>query len=142
MGDIKDKDIDSFLDNIKLDDLVLGNVNEDELLEYLLYIKLNNGQCFECEEKKFYKIKNSKKYECVNLHIVSPTSGTIFHKSSTPLSYWFYAICKYKETDHKYTATDLQKDIGVTYKTAWRMISKIKELDNVDISKSKKYVVE
>lgn len=50
-----------------------------------------------------------------------PLSGTIFEKSTTPLRLWFYALFLMTQTEGKISAKQLQRQLGVTYKTAWRI---------------------
>jgi transposase len=57
---------------------------------------------------------------------VSPTAGTIFHKSSTSLHLWFYAIWLITSTRCGVSAKQLERELGVTYKTAWRMFNLIR----------------
>ena len=57
---------------------------------------------------------------------VHPTAGTIFHKSSTSLHLWFYAIYLMSSTRCGISAKQLEREIGVTYKTAWRMFRLIR----------------
>lgn len=59
-------------------------------------------------------------------HHVHPTAGTIFHKSSTSLHLWFYAIYLITSTRRGISAKQLEPEIGVTYKTAWRMMNLIR----------------
>ena len=47
--------------------------------------------------------------------------GTIFEGSRTPLQLWFYAIFMFTTTRNGVAAKELQRQLGVTYKTAWRM---------------------
>ena len=54
------------------------------------------------------------------LHL-QPTAGTIFEGSSTPLPLWFYAVYLMASTRCTISAKELQRELGVTYKTAWRM---------------------
>lgn len=54
------------------------------------------------------------------LHL-HPTAGTIFHKSSTSLHLWFYAMYLMTSTRCGISAKQLERELGVTYKTAWRM---------------------
>ena len=62
-----------------------------------------------------------------------PTAGTIFHKSSTSLHLWFYAMWLITSTRWGVSAKQLERELGVTYKTAWRMFNKIRnELMNQD----------
>ena len=58
---------------------------------------------------------------------VHPTADTIFHKSSTSLHLWFYAMCIMTSTRCGSSAKQLEREIGVTYKTAWRMFHLIRE---------------
>ena len=59
-------------------------------------------------------------------HHVHPTAGTIFHKSSTDLRLWFYAMYIMASTRCGISAKQLERELGVTYKTAWRIFSKIR----------------
>jgi hypothetical protein len=59
---------------------------------------------------------------------ISPLAGTIFEKSTTPLSLWFYAIFMFSTSKNGVSAKELQRQLGVTYKTAWRMASQIRKL--------------
>lgn len=64
---------------------------------------------------------------CGQSHIY-PKAGTIFEKSSTSLHDWFYAIFLMSVSKNGVAARELQRHIGVTLKTAWRMQVKIKEM--------------
>jgi transposase-like protein len=55
-----------------------------------------------------------------------PTAGTIMHKSSTSLHLWFHAIFLMAQTRCGISAKQLERELGVTYKTAWRMFTKIR----------------
>src|SRR5438445_6019297 len=57
---------------------------------------------------------------------VHPTAGTIFHKSSTSLHLWFYAMYVMASTRCGVSAKQLERELGVTYKTAWRMFNLIR----------------
>lgn len=59
-------------------------------------------------------------------HKISPTAGTIFHKSSTSLHLWFYAMWIITSTRCGVSAKQLERELGVTYKTAWRMFNLIR----------------
>lgn len=57
---------------------------------------------------------------------IYPTAGTIFHKSSTSLHLWFFAIWVMTSTRCGVSAKQLERELGVTYKTAWRMFNLIR----------------
>ena len=57
-----------------------------------------------------------------------PLADTIFHKSETPLKSWFYAIFLFANSKNGVAAKELERQLGVTYKTAWRMAKQIRML--------------
>ena len=79
--------------------------------------------CPPCERvRKFHRTRSRLSYTCdsCGLHI-HPAKGTIFEKSTTPLRLWFYAIYLIVSTENRITAKQLERELGVTYKTALRM---------------------
>jgi transposase-like protein len=60
-------------------------------------------------------------YQC------SVTAGTIFHKTRTPLTSWFWAIYRMSHDKKGISAVQLAKEIGVSYVTAWTMQHKIRK---------------
>lgn len=88
----------------------------------------HTAQCPKCErERRFHRVKSRPSYSCdscgKHLH---PLAGTIFEKSSTPLHLWFYACYLMTSTRCGVSAKHLERELGVTYKTAWRMFNKIR----------------
>jgi transposase-like protein len=103
--------------------------DEDTCLEWLrrkLYP--TKIYCVNCQKPtKHHKLSGRKVYGCDYCgHQISPTAGTIFHKSPTPLVYWFYAIYLMAQTRTGISAKQLERELGVTYKTAWRMFKLIR----------------
>ncbi len=85
--------------------------------------------CPFCGSEKYYKFKNSHTYKCADcLKKYNAKSGTIFENTKIPLSKWFVSI--YIATSHKKGISSLQlsKDIGVTQKTAWFILHRIREM--------------
>src|SRR5438874_4221818 len=63
-----------------------------------------------------------------------PTADTIFHKSSTSLHLWFYAMYLMASTRCGISAKQLQRELGVTYKTAWRIFKQMRSLLDEDVT--------
>jgi transposase len=86
--------------------------------------------CEKCEATtKHHRVKSRPSYSCDHCgHHVHPTAGTIFHKSPTPLTVWFYAIYLMAQTRCGISAKQIQRETGVTYKTAWRMFKQIRSM--------------
>lgn len=103
--------------------------NDETCLEWLKDRRWPNGiHCKQCDTlTKHYLIHSRKSYSCQECgHHVHPTAGTIFHKSSTPLTLWFYAIYLMAQTGGGIPAKQIERELGVTYKTAWRMCKLIR----------------
>lgn len=88
--------------------------------------------CKKCNAITKHHAYNSRRVmACQNCGMqVSPTANTIFHKSATPLSLWFHATFLMASTRCGISAKQVERELGVTYKTAWRMCHLIrKQLD-------------
>lgn len=99
-------------------------------LDWLIQQRYPNGiLCKRCNKiTKHHFIESRKSYSCQECgHHIHPTVGTIFEKSSTPITLWFYAIYLIRQTQGAISAKQLQHELGVTYKTAWRMSKLIRE---------------
>jgi transposase len=91
-----------------------------------------HADCPKCErEQAFERYKTSQQrqsWTCTSCgHHLHPTAGTIFHKSSTSLHLWFYAMYLMTSTRCGISAKQLEREIGVTYKTAYRMSQLIRQ---------------
>lgn len=86
--------------------------------------------CPGCSKKsRFYRVKARKCYACqVCGYQLHPLADTIFHKSETPLKSWFYAIYLFANSKNGVSAKELERQLGVTYKTAWRIAKQIRVL--------------
>jgi transposase-like protein len=110
--------------------------SDESCLTHLFEARFGQGHvCQKCERKaNWYRIKAERAYSCQwcgnHLH---PTVGTPFEDSRTPLQLWFYAIYLFTTSRHGVPAKELERQLGVTYKTAWRMADNIrKHIANVD----------
>jgi len=86
--------------------------------------------CHKCEKpRKHYRVKGRTAYACETCgNHIYPLAGTIFEKSSTALRIWFHAMYLMGSTCCGISAKQIQRETGVTYKTAWRMFTQIRKL--------------
>ena len=109
--------------------------DDDACLEHLWRSRFSpdgeHAECPKCERErvfKRYKLQTGRQaWTCTGCgHHVHPTAGTIFHKSSTSLRLWFHALYLMTSTRCGISAKQLERELGVHYKTAWRMFNKIR----------------
>ena len=103
---------------------------DDACLEHLWNVRF--GDKVECEKcgkvGKFYRLNKEPAYSCPRCgHHIHPMVGTPFEKTHTSLQKWFYAMYLFTTTRHGVAAKELQRQLGVTYKTAWRMGHEIRK---------------
>ncbi|MFC1979678.1 IS1595 family transposase [Chloroflexota bacterium] len=116
---------------------------DDACLDFLKNIRFPDGiYCPKCQKvTTHYRIKGRKAYCCEFCnHTFSPTAGTIFHKSETSLRSWFHAIFLMCTTKTGISAKQLQRETGVTYKTAWRMFNHTRKLMSENVNPLTGYV--
>jgi len=106
--------------------------DDSACLAYVAEQRYPNGFAFcgQCKtERKHHRVGNRTAYACDHCgHHIYPLKGTIFEKSSTSLRLWFYAAYLMGSTRCGISAKQIQRETGVTYKTAWRMFHKIRTL--------------
>src|SRR5437588_2274033 len=90
--------------------------------------------CPKCRKvTKHHRVKARTCYECQFCgHQEYPMKGTIFEGSSTSLRHWFYAMFIMASTRCGISAKQLEREIGVSYPTAWRMFNRIRSLLDQD----------
>lgn len=93
--------------------------------------------CPKCAaETKFYRVTRRQCFACQWCgHQLHPLADTIFRKSRTSLWSWFYAIYLFSTSKNGVSAKELERHLGVTYKTAWRMAAQIRKLMEQDNDK-------
>jgi transposase-like protein len=115
-----------------IDDFNRQFPDNDACLENLKERRFPGGIafCAKCrQEQKHHRIKGRPVYGCdVCLSQISPMAGTIFEHSSTSLRLWYYAMYLMASTRCGISAKQVQRETGVTYKTAWRMFRQIRSL--------------
>ncbi len=90
-----------------------------------------HAHCSRCDaERVFKRYETAQKRPCWFCRTcgfrIHPLKGTIFERSSTSLQLWFYAMYIMASTRCGISAKQLERELGVTYKTAWRMFNRIR----------------
>lgn len=79
-------------------------------------------------ESTFHRMSDRRAFACAACgDHVYPTAGTIFQDTRTPLQLWFYALYLFTTTRHGVSGKELQRQLGVTYKTAWRIANRLRK---------------
>jgi transposase-like protein len=110
--------------------------DDESCLEYLKEKRFPGGVsfCEKCQqERKHHRVTGRPAWACDYCgKMISPMAGTIFEKTTTPLRLWFYAMYQMGSTRCGISAKQIQRETGVTYKTAWRMFRQIRMLLSED----------
>jgi len=115
---------------ITVHDFMNAFPNDDACLEHVMRVRY--GRRFLCpkctRDAAFYKRAKRPAYSCEFCgHDINPMAGTPFENTRTPLQKWFYALYLFSTTRHGVPAKELQRQLSVTYKTAWRMAHAIRK---------------
>jgi transposase len=106
--------------------------DDNACLEYVKEERWPGGimPCAVCgKDRKHYRVTGRTAYACDHCgNHIYPLAGTIFEKSTTSLRLWFYAMYLMGSTRCGISAKQIQRETGVTYKTAWRMFRQIRSL--------------
>lgn len=105
---------------------------------YLESLRWNNKPtCPECAciENQYNQTRNGvagyyRCHHCKTTYTVR--TGTIFERSHVPLDKWLFAIYIVVTARKGISSLQLSKEIGVTQKTAWFMLQRIREACNSD----------
>ena len=106
--------------------------DERACLEHIMAVRFGGTEidCPSCGvEGQFHKIRERRVYACPNcLFQIAPTADTVLQDTRTPLVSWFYAMYLFCTTRHGVSGKELQRQLGVTYKTAYRIGMQIRKL--------------
>jgi transposase len=97
---------------------------DEACLEHLFNVRFGQAHtCPKCDrEAKWHSLASEQAYSCQWCgHHIHPMVGSIFEKSRTTLQLWFYAIYLFTTSRHGVSGKELQRQLGVTFKTAHRM---------------------
>lgn len=108
---------------MNLPDLIEQFRSEDKCRGYMEDLRWPNGVfCGRCGGSSVSHIEKRNQWECNEAscrYQFSVTAGTVFHDSHLPLWKWFLAIYLIGESRKGISAKQLQRTLGVSYKTAW-----------------------
>ena len=111
---------------------------DDACLEFIKEQRFPGGvtKCDKCGvERKHYRVHGRTAYACDHCgNHIYPLAGTIFEKTTTHLKLWFHAMFQMGSTKCGISAKQIQRETGVTYKTAWRMFKQIRSLMSEEIT--------
>lgn len=121
---------------------------EDQCLDFIEKVRWPDGiiRCVRCGNDKVSRItrtvdqtktreekkqnKRTRLYACLEptcKHRFTPTVGTLFHDSHLPLSKWFHAVALIVHAKKGMSAKQVQRHLGVNYRTAWYMGHRIRK---------------
>lgn len=106
--------------------------NEESCIKYFENLRWKNGVVSPFDKtSKVYKCKGNK-YRCKNTgKYFDVKTGTVFANTKLPLRYWFYAMFLFLSHKRGVSSCQLSRDLGITQKTAWNMLNKIREYMSV-----------
>lgn len=101
--------------------------DEDACFEYLIELKWGNGYvCPNCGHTNYCKGKRKHDRQCTSCHrIVSPTSGTLFHKLKFSILKAFYIVYYVSTSKKGISSTELSRKLGLRQKTCWSFKQKV-----------------
>lgn len=109
--------------------------DNETCLKHLFEQRFGKPSCPKCGRTGYYYLqRGSSHFVCLyGKHQLSPKKDTIFESSDTDLYKWFFAIYLFSVSKNGVSAKELQRQLGVTYKTAWRMAKQIRQLFTEEI---------
>jgi transposase-like protein len=101
---------------------------EENCAQYLMYKRWKDGfACPKCKHNEYSYITTRHLFQCRVCHYqTSVTAGTIMHKSKLPLTTWFWAIYLVAHDKRGKSALPLSQILDINYRTALRMMRKIR----------------
>src|SRR5215470_7803370 len=124
---------------MRMIDVTRRFTTDDKCLDYIEKMRWPDGElgCVHCGEvghvSKIVRQTKSKNqrtriFQCLACgKQFSATSGTIFNDTHLPLTKWFMAIAMICEAKKGMSALQLQRHLGVNYRTAWHLCHRIRE---------------
>ena len=114
-----------------LQDAILFFSNPDNALEYMKRLRFPDGKvyCPRCGREDVVYLKNQRKWQCKTVHSkrqFSAKVGTVMEDSPIPADKWFTAVWMLSNCKNGVSSYEIAKAIGVTQKSAWFMLHRIR----------------
>jgi transposase-like protein len=105
-------------------DLLAWFPDDRACLDYLDWLRWPSGfVCPHCGATRSWRLPDGRRSCGGCARRVSPTAGTIFHRTRTPLTVWFAAAWHLTAQKNGVSALGLQRVLGLgSYQTAWAML--------------------
>jgi len=102
---------------------------DDACLEHLFHTRYGDDVvCPKCGEiGTFHRLAGKPAFTCNCGHHIHPMAGTPFMDTRTPLTTWFHVMFLFCASRNGVSAKEVQRQSGVTYKTAWRMCNRVRQ---------------
>lgn len=114
-----------------LQQAILYFADADNCLTYMALRRWPNGvSCPTCGRSDPAFLKNQRKWQCKSLHAKRQFTvkvGTIFEDSPLGLDKWLPAVWLITNAKNGISSYELARSLGVTQKTAWFMLHRIRE---------------
>ncbi len=114
-----------------LQQAVIYFADADNCLTYMALHRWPNGvSCPNCGRSDPAFLKNQRKWQCKTLHAkrqFTAKVGTIFEDSPLGLEKWLPAVWLITNAKNGISSYELSRSLGVTQKTAWFMLHRIRE---------------
>ena len=97
---------------------------DDVCLDHLLAVRFGNPtRCPKCDRRsRFHRMSHEPAYACQWCgHHLHPMAATAFASTRVRLQIWYFLMFLICTRTKPFSAREIQREIGVTYKTAWRM---------------------
>ncbi|MDE0149041.1 MAG: IS1595 family transposase [Rhodospirillaceae bacterium] len=99
--------------------------DDEACLRHIMKVRYGGTvlDCPKCgKQGKFYRMTKERGYVCEHCgHHLHPTVGTPMERTHLPLHKWFYAMFLFTTSRHGVSAKELQRQLDISYKSAWRM---------------------
>ena len=102
---------------------------DDACLNHLFKTRYGHEiKCPKCSQiGTFHRLAKMPAFTCNCGHHIHPMAGTPFQSTRTPLTTWFHVMFLFTSSRNGVSAKEVQRQTGVTYKTAWRMCNEIRK---------------